>query len=442
MFNSLPDFEISRYVERSPKSKKFFNQAQKYLPDGVTRGTSYEPYPLFWEKGKSFNIWDLDGIKRLDFFGNNSSLPLGHGNFEVQQSLNKQLKEGVSFNAPHPAHVELAKIICDRIKSVDLVRFTNSGTEATMNCIYASRAYTGRSYIAKVDGAYHGMYDSVAFNSVGKSYFPDKKMELPNMPAELKDTVIIIPYNDSEKSIQIIKDNADKLACVVVEPMLGGSGFIQADLEYLQNLRQVTQDEGILLVFDEICSLRAGYGGAQAYYDVYPDMSAFGKSLGGGFPIGAFGGKREIMDLYKESTSGQHVQHSGSFNGNPMSMVSGVSTFKQLTPDVYKRLDSLTSKLKEGINNIAGEFDIPVQITGLGSLFALHFNSNPIKRNSDTDFNDKDRTRQVFFGLLNEGIWSSQNLLGAISTPMEEAQIDAYLIALRNVFARNYTSIR
>ena len=437
MSKSLADFEISRYIERSPKSKEFFDQAQKYLPDGVTRGTSYEPYPLFWEKGEGFNIWDLDGIKRLDFFGNNSSLPLGHGNIQVQEAINKQLQEGVSFNAPHPTHVELAKIICERIKSVDSVRFTNSGTEATMNCIYASRAYTGRSYIAKVDGAYHGMYDSVAFNSVGESYFPDKKMELPNMPAELKDTVKIIPYNNSEKSIQIIKANADKLACVVVEPMLGGSGFIQADLEYLQNLRQVTKEEGIVLVFDEVCSLRAGYGGAQSYYDVYPDMSAFGKSLGGGLPIGAFGGKHEIMALYQLGTSGQHVQHSGSFNGNPISMVSGLSTFKQLTPDVYKKLDFLTRKLKEGIKNVASEFEIPVQITGLGSLFALHFNSHSIKCNSDTDSNDKNRLRQVFFGLLNEGIWPSQNLLGAVSTPMKESEIDEYLIALRNVFARN-----
>ena len=143
MSKSLADFEISRYIERSPKSKEFFDQAQKYLPDGVTRGTSYEPYPLFWEKGEGFNVWDLDGIKRLDFFGNNSSLPLGHGNIQVQEAINKQLQEGVSFNAPHPTHVELAKIICERIKSVDSVRFTNSGTEATMNCIYASRAYTG-----------------------------------------------------------------------------------------------------------------------------------------------------------------------------------------------------------------------------------------------------------------------------------------------------------
>ena len=219
--------------------------------------------------------------------------------------------------------------------------------------------------------------------------------------------------------------------------MLGGSGFIQADLEYLQNLRQVTKEEGIVLVFDEVCSLRAGYGGAQSYYDVYPDMSAFGKSLGGGLPIGAFGGKHEIMDLYQLGTSGQHVQHSGSFNGNPISMVSGLSTFKQLTPDVYKKLDFLTRKLKEGIKNVASEFEIPVQITGLGSLFALHFNSHSIKCNSDTDSNDKDRLRQVFFGLLNEGIWPSQNLLGAVSTPMKESEIDEYLIALRNVFARN-----
>ncbi len=412
-------------------------QANRYLPDGVTRGTGWEPYPLFWDRGKGCHIWDVDNVERLDFFGNNSSLPLGHAHPAVVKALEERLAMGVSFHAPHESHVRLARIICERIKSVEMVRFTNSGTEATMNCIHVARAFTDRSKIAKVDGAYHGLYDAVAFDG---STDPDRPVPVPNLPAiprSMMDEIVILPFNDAVAAREIVHEHRDELAAVIVEPLMGAAGFIQAEKEYLDTLREVTAQNGIVLVFDEVCSLRAGPGAGQGLFDVYPDLTALGKSVGGGTPLGAFGGKREIMELYSSRENERHVGHSGSFNGNPLSMVSGAVTFEELTPEVYERLDRLTERLREGIRAVCGEFEIPVQVTGLGALFGVHFNDRLIRSALEARSNDVERRQQVFLGLMNEGIWTSPSLNGAVSTPMGEGEVDAYLTALRAVLARN-----
>lgn len=430
------------FIKRSTKSKNTFERALKYLPDGVTRGTSTEPYPLFWDKGEDQYVYDIDGIKRIDFFGNNSSLPLGHANANIFKKVNEQISKGISFNAPHESHIELAHILCQRIKSIESVRFTNSGTEATMNCIHAARAFTGKSKIVKVDGAYHGIYDAVAYNTPGstsdtQSRYPSNNPSIPNMSESNQNDVIIIPFNNPDIAYEIIENNKKEIAAVIVEPMMGGAGFIQAEKSFLQSIRDITNQENIILIFDEVCSLRAGYGAGQGYFDIYPDLSAFGKSLGGGTPIGAFGGKKEIMDLYSKNEINRHVQHSGSFNGNPLSMVSGVATFNQLTQPVYDHLDNIANKLRDGIKSVCAEFEVPVQVTGIGSLFCVHFNNNTILNSNDAAKNDKSKTQQVFLGLLNEGIWPSSNLLGAVSAPMTSENIDSYLNALSNVLARN-----
>ena len=440
--SNITSIEEEIFIQRSPRSKATYQKALKYLPDGVTRGTSTEPYPLFWDKGEDQYIFDIDGIKRIDFFGNNSSLPFGHANANIFKRVNEQINKGVSFNAPHESHIELAQILCERIKSIESVRFTNSGTEATMNCIHAARAFTGKSKVVKVDGAYHGIYDAVAYNTPGsisnsKNTYPTNNPSIPSMSESNQNDVIIIPFNNPDIASEIIKKNKSDIAAVIVEPMMGGAGFIQAEKTYLQSIREITEKENIILIFDEVCSLRAGYGAGQGYFDIYPDLSAFGKSLGGGTPIGAFGGKKEIMDLYSKEELNRHVQHSGSFNGNPLSMVSGIATFNQLTKPVYDHLDNIANKLRDGIKSVCAEFEVPVQVTGIGSLFCVHFNDNIILSSNDAAKNDKLRTQQVFLGLLNEGIWPSSNLLGAVSATMTLENIDAYLNALSTVLARN-----
>ena len=427
--------ERTVYVERSPASRAILEDAVRYLPDGVTRGTGWEPYPLFWDRGQGCRVRDVDGVERLDFFGNNSSLPLGHAHPAVVQALERRLNEGVSFNAPHQSHVKLARIICERIESIERVRFTSSGTEATMNCVHAARAFTGRSKIAKVEGAYHGLYDAVAFAGPGSP--TPRSPDLPAMPPHAADDVVVIPFNDPEAASEIVRRHRDELAAVIVEPMMGGAGFIQAEREYLATLRDLTSRYGIVLVFDEVCSLRAGPGAGQGYFGVYPDMTALGKSVGGGTPLGAFGGREEIMRLFGADEAERHVGHSGSFNGNPLSMVSGAATFEQLTPQAYERLDRLAARLRDGIRAVCGEFDVPVQVTGIGSLFGVHFTDRPVRDARDAQRGDADRRTQVFLGLMNEGIWTSPSLIGAVSTPMGQDEVDAYLEALRTVLARS-----
>lgn len=426
--------ERTVYVERSPASRAILQDAARYLPDGVTRGTGWEPYPLFWDRGRGCRVRDVDGIERLDFFGNNSSLPLGHAHPAVVQALERRLNEGVSFNAPHKSHVDLARILCERIESIERVRFTSSGTEATMNCIHAARAFTGRSKIAKVEGAYHGLYDAVAF--AGPGSLTPRAPDLPSMPLHAADEVVVIPFNDPTAAEEIVRRNRDELAAVIVEPMMGGAGFIEAEREYLAGLREITSRFGIVLVFDEVCSLRAGPGAGQGYFGVCPDMTALGKSVGGGTPLGAFGGREEIMRLFGADEVERHVGHSGSFNGNPLSTVSGAATFQQLTPKAYERLDRLASRLRDGIRAVCGEFDVPVQVTGIGALFGVHFTDRPVRNARDASRGDPDRRTQVFLGLMNEGIWTSPSLIGAVSTPMGQDEIDAYLDALRTVLAR------
>ena len=437
MTASIADREMRTYVERSPKSREMFEEAKKYLPDGVTRGTGWKPYPLYWQRGEGVRVWDVDGVERIDFFGNNSALPLGHANPAVVKALQERVASGVSFNAPHEAHLKLAKILCERIESVEMVRFTNSGTEATMNCIHAARAFTGRSRIAKVDGAYHGLYDTVAANGGGDLRYPTTVSNLPGAPEAATEQIVMLPFNDPDAAREIILTHRDELGAVVVEPMMGGAGFIPATREYLEAIREATSREGIVLIFDEVCSLRAGYGAGQGMFGVYPDMSAFGKSVGGGAAIGAFGGRRDIMAVYEADSGENHVGHSGSFNGNPLSLTSGVATFEQMTPEVYEHLDGLAERLREGIRAVCGEFGVPVQVTGLGSLFCVHFNDRPILNRRDTLANDREREWQVFYGLLNEGVWPSVGLLGAVSAPMTDGDVDAYVDGLRDVLARN-----
>ena len=331
--------------------------------------------------------------------------------------------------------MELARIICERIESIERVRFTSSGTEATMNCVHAARAFTGRSKIAKVDGAYHGLYDAVAFAGPGSN--TPRSPDLPSMPLHAADEVVVIPFNDPEAAEEIVHRHGDELAAVVVEPMMGGAGFIQAEREYLAGLREITSRFGIVLVFDEVCSLRAGPGAGQGYFNVYPDMTALGKSVGGGTPLGAFGGRQDIMRLYGADEVERHVGHSGSFNGNPLSMVSGAATFERLTPEAYDHLDRLASRLRDGIRAVCGEFDVPVQVTGIGALFGVHFTDRPVRDSRDAQRGDPDRRTQVFLGLMNEGIWTSPSLIGAVSTPMGRDEVDAYLEALRKVLARS-----
>ncbi len=435
--------ELDRYLETTSRSREMWEEAKRYLPGGDTRNSIFwAPYPVYIQDGSGCHAVDLDGTDRLDFIGNMTSLPLGNAYPPVVKAVQEQAARGLVYNAPNEHQVRLARLLCRRVPSVELVRFTNSGTEATLNAVRAARAFTGRTKIAKCEGGYHGTHDAVSVSvrtdpAMGGS--PERPTAVPSvagLPPSVVEEVVVMPFNDTAAARAILEDNAGELAAVIVEPVLGGSGMVPADQEYLDALREFTEVDGSVLIFDEVISFRASHGGAQEHYGIRPDMTTFGKVIGGGFAVGAFGGRRDLMDLY-DPTTGPVVGHAGTFNGNPMTMVAGAVTLEDLTPDVYDRLEPLTEGLRQGVRDACAELDVPVRVTGLGSLFGIHFLDRPVRTYRDVHSSDRDLRQRVFWGLMNEGILSTANLVGAVSNPMGQGEVDAFVEAFRTVLARN-----
>ena len=434
--------ELARYKELTPKSRSIWEEASEYLPGGDSRNSIFwAPYPIFVESGSGCHVVDADGVDRLDFVNTMTTLILGHAPPVVVEAIKDQLERGVAYNAPNRHQVELAKLLCERIPSFDLVRFTNSGTEATLNTLRAARALTGKTRFAKVEGGYHGTHDAVTVSlrvdpqKGGDAHRPKALPSTAGLADGVLEQVLIIPFNEVEASRQLLEENKDDLAAVIVEPVMGSVGMVPASAEYLTMLREFTHDNGIVLIFDEVISFRVAPGGAQQYYGITPDMTALGKIIGGGFPVGAFGGRRDIMELY-DPTKGPQVTHAGTFNANPVTMLAGIKTLEQLNPDVYRRLAELTERFRQGVRDICQELEVPVQVTGLGSLFGIHFTGEQIRNYRDVAAEDGQLRNQVFLGLMNEGILTASNLIGSLSTAIAEAEVDAFLGAFKRVLER------
>ncbi|HJN86555.1 MAG: aspartate aminotransferase family protein [Dehalococcoidia bacterium] len=434
--------ELIRYLELTPKSRALWQEAAEYLPGGDSRHSIFwEPYPIFVDSSSGCHVVDADGVDRLDFINTMTTLILGHGPEPVVQAVREQLDRGVVYNAPSENQIRLAKLLCERIPSFDLVRFTNSGTEATMNTLRAARAFTGKSRFAKVEGGYHGTHDAVTVSlrvdpeKAGDALRPAALPSSAGLPEGVLDQVVIIPFNETAVALRLLEENKDQLAAVIVEPVMGSVGMVPASSEFLAMLREFTREHGIILIFDEVISFRVAPGGGQQYYGITPDMTAMGKIIGGGFAVGAFGGRRDIMELYDPS-KGAKVSHAGTFNANPVTMLAGAVTLEQLTPEVYRRLAELTERLRSGISQVCADLEVPVQVTGLGSLFGIHFTEGPVRGYRDVAAEDARLRGQVFLGLLNEGILTASNLVGALSTVITEAEVDIFVAAFKRVLAR------
>ena len=351
------------------------------------------------------------------------------------------------YNAPNAHQVRLAQLLCERIPSFDLVRFTNSGTEATLNTIRAARAVTGKSKIAKVEGGYHGSHDQVSVSvrvnpaKAGERSRPNAMAATEGLGEGTLDQVVVVPFNETAVAQEILEAHKDELAAVIIEPMLGSVGMLPATSAFLAMLREFTKANGIILIFDEVISYRAASGGAQEYYGIIPDMTSLGKIIGGGFSIGAFGGRKDIMDLYDPSAEGgPKVAHAGTFNANPVTMLAGAATLEQLTAEVYQSLAEMTEYLRAEILKVGTELETPIQVTGLGSLFGIHFTGDELLGYRDIAAEDSAFRHQVFLGMLNEGILMASNLVGAVSTEIGKSEIDAFTAALRRVLERTLTS--
>jgi glutamate-1-semialdehyde 2,1-aminomutase len=336
----------------------------------------------------------------------------------------------------------LARILCERIPSFDLVRFTNSGTEATLNTLRAARAFTGRSRFAKVEGGYHGTHDGVTVSvRVDPSIAGEPDSPVPvaasaGLAPGVMEQVVVVPFNESPATLQILEQNAEDLAAVIIEPVMGSVGMVPALPDYLAMLRDFCDANGSILIFDEVISYRVAPGGSQEYYGITPDMTALGKIIGGGLPVGAFGGRQDIMELY-DPTAGPTVSHAGTFNANPLTMLAGAVTMEQLTPEVYRSLAELTEVLKQGIRDACAEQETPVQVTGLGSLFGIHFTDQEVLTYRDIASGDYDLRDRMFLGMLNEGILLASNLVGSLSTATSEQDVEDFLAAFRTALSRN-----
>jgi glutamate-1-semialdehyde 2,1-aminomutase len=418
------------------------------MPGGTTRTTVYfAPYPLYIERGQGAKVWDVDGTSRLDFIGNYSALILGHAHPNVTAAVAAQLERGTSVAAANPVEVQLAQELCRRIPSLDMVRFTNSGTEATMFAMRVARTYTGKQKIARFEGGYHGTHDFAEVSTkpdlevAGPATAPYPVADSAGTPLVALAETIVLPYNDLGSVEQILREHRRELAAVIVEPVIGAGGVIPAERDFLEGLRSLTRELGILLIFDEVISLRIAPGGAQDYYGVMPDLTTMAKIIGGGLPVGAFGGRADLMELL-DPRRPDSIPHGGTYNGAPLGMAAGLATLRELTPDVYVDLNRKGDKVRRELRAVFDAHDIAAQVTGIGSLFNVHFTSVPVRDHRSMRTSNPQMLRDLFLGLLNHGILMAPRAMGAICTPMTDEDLRALVAAVDEVVSERETEWR
>jgi glutamate-1-semialdehyde 2,1-aminomutase len=383
------------------KSEELFKESKKFLPGGVNSPVrAYKPYPFFAEKAKGSKIIDVDGNSYIDYCLAYGPMVLGHANPEIMAEVVMQLKNGSAYGVPTEKEIELAKLVVDKVPCADMVRFVNSGTEATMSAIRLARAATGRNKIIKFEGAYHGAHDYVLVKSgSGAAGLPDS----PGVPEETTQNTILIPFNNEDAIIEVIKNEGESIAAIILEPIMGNIGFIPPMKGFLEFLRILASDNSIILIFDEVITgFRIAEGGAQEYFGIKPDLVTFGKILGGGFPIGALSGKRKLMEMLAPSGS---VYQAGTFNGNPISVTAGLATLKQLGSSFYSEMNSKGKRLRGGIKDILDDNALNYQVAGLSSMFQLYLTEKEVWNYDDAKTSDTDKFSIYFRKLLEEGVF-------------------------------------
>jgi glutamate-1-semialdehyde 2,1-aminomutase len=431
---------IADYQAKTPRSRALFEEAQRVLPGGNTRTTIFiDPYPFYAARGAGARVWDADGHERLDFNGNYTSLVLGHAPPAVVAAVREAAERGLSFPGPSEAEVRLAEALSRRVPSCERLRFANSGTEATMLAIRGGRAFTGRAKIAKFEGSYHGTHDWVQvsitppMDGAGSRKRPKAVAAGAGIPPAVLKHVVVLPWNEPEAALRTIERQARDLACVIAEPVQGAGGVIPAADGFLAALREVTARHGILLIFDEVITFRLGPAGAQGLVGVTPDLTTFGKIIGGGLAVGAFGGRADVMAVFDPRGGKPKVAQGGTFNANPVTMAAGLATLEALTPETYAHLDRLGAALRDRVRDLFRKRQVRAQVTGVGSLFCLHWTSKRVVDFRSSRPTDPERPLRTYLGLLNEGIVLSQRGMGATSVPMTDADVDRFVGALARV---------
>ena len=427
------------FPDSNSLSAQLFERGRKVMPGGNSRvGVMMEPYPIYAVSGRGCRVTDVEGNERIDYINNWSSLIHGHGNPAILKAVAEQSQRVMAVGAPTESEILLAELLVDRVPGIEQIRFSNSGSEGVLFALRAARAYTGRPMIAKAEGAYHGNADSIEV-SVAPS---PKAWGDPDAPAPVPATegltdgvvrdTVVLPYNDVDASRTLIERHASQLAAVIIDPVVSRMGFVQATPEYLSMLREVTTAHGILLVFDEVFSFRMGYHGAQGRVGVTPDLTALGKIIGGGLPVGATGGRADIMEVFDQTKKPLRVEHGGTYNANPMTMAAGLAAMRQMTPDAYDRLAALGDRLRDGITRLMRDHGLPGRVHGVASMVAMIFNDAPFSNYRELPL--RRREAEMIYALhrhlLNNGVTIIPHGLMLLSTPMTEDDIDQTLAAM------------
>lgn len=427
---------VARYENRSRASHAKDAGAKNFLPGGDTRSTTYFfPYPSYMEKGAGCFLYDADGNRYIDFLNNYTSLIHGHNSPAVNQAVFDQVARGVVFGAPANAQAELAEMICARVPGIDRVRFNNSGTEATMMAMRAARAHTGKDLIIKMDGGYHGHHDFAGVNvkpDFAATGIPTPSITWSGIPACVLDGMAVVPFNDLEITEQVLRKYQNQVAAIMMEPVLGAGGAIPPQPAYLEGMRALADQYGVLLIFDEIITFRVSLGGMQKITGVIPDLTTLGKIIGGGFPVGAFGGKQEIMARF-DPAHPQTIYHGGTFCGHPVSMAAGVATLKQYGQPEIDRINALGERLAAGVDAAFKAAGLRGRSSGRGSLVQVHWTTN-VATNSRQALlamgRAADLPRLFHLELMNRGIFCATRGLFSVSTPMTETEIDQAIVAI------------
>lgn len=435
--------KVEEYYQKTGTSREWFKEATEFMPGGNTRGVMYHsPYPSYVDKAQGCRLIDVDGNEFIDFLNNYTSLIHGHAPEQVMQSGIEALKkEGPAPGAPTRAEIDWAEHLCHRADAVEHIRFSNSGTEGTMNAIRAARAYTGNDVIAKFEGHYHGTHDDVQISVhppehlAGTESDPNSVPDSAGVPSSKEEEVLTLPFNDAEGTIEKLERNRSKLAGVIIAP-LTGSWVIPAKPSFITRLDEYTTEHDIPLIFDEVISFRVGYGGAHTRYDVEPDLVTYGKIIGGGFAVGAFGGRTELMEGF-DPRGGSRITHSGTFNANPVTATAGLTALEAYDEAEVERINDLGKTLAEMIRSAGDNHGISLQVNQFGSLFKVYLANDPVENYRDSLQSASDLEKELYFELLSEGIRLAPKLMGALSTPMTEDEInecaDAFDTALERL---------
>lgn len=449
---------LRRFMEKTPRSLELYKKALDVMPGGATANIKFfSPYPIAMEKGQESYLYDIDGNEYIDYLLSYGALILGHGHPEIVEAVRLQSEESGTylFGAPHRLEIQMGEKIKQFYPSMERLRYTNSGTEATLLAVRLAYAYTGKNKIAKFEGHYHGGYDQVlvsvnpSLNEAGPADSPSPVTESMGVDPYHEEHTIILPFNDLDATYDILQKNKDELAAVIIEPVQGG--FIPATQSFMGGLRKMTEEMGMLLIFDEVKTcFRLGLGGAQAHYQISPDLTTLGKAVGGGYPIGITGGRKDIMDLSapkasadvfdasksRHSGSRDVLFHSGTYNGHPAILAAGLATINVLEREM-QHIHDVAAKLKAGITKLFSERGIAMQTLGLGSIFNIVItDQSEISNYRDLQKADFAFRRELDFLLLAEGIYTKPLNRYSISAAHGEKEISRTLEAVEGALRK------